>query len=137
MKFYFDSSALVKRYIQEKGSDVVDKLFQEADAVIVNAICLPEIISALSRLRREKKLSSHQYAQCKRAVIEDFTAFEVCQLSIEVISRSVDVLEKSKLRAMDALHVAAAIETKASRFISGDIEQIAAAKEFGLSIESV
>lgn len=137
MKLYFDSSALTKRYIVEKGSDLIDRLFLEADSVVVNSICLPEIISALARLLREKKLSAHQYNQCKRAAIEDFAAFEVCQILPEVLKTSIAVLEHTDSRAMDALHVASAIESKVSRFISSDARQIAAAKKFGLTVDAV
>lgn len=137
MKLYFDSSALTKRYIREKGSDLVDDLFLEADSVAVSSICLPEIISALSRLRREKKLNTHQYNQCKRAALEDVASFEVCQLSPEVLRTTLTILEHSELRAADALHVASAIEAKASRFVSSDTKQIATAKKFNLTVEPV
>ena len=48
MKLYFDSSALTKRYIFEKGSEEMDRFFLETDSVAVSSICLPEIISALA-----------------------------------------------------------------------------------------
>ena len=116
---------------------MVDGLFLEADSVVVSSICLPEIISALSRLRREKKLNVRQYHQCKRAAIEDFASFEVCQLSPEVLKTTIAILEHSELRAADALHVASAIEAKASRFVSSDARQIAVAKKFNLTVDSV
>jgi uncharacterized protein len=137
LKFYFDSSALTKRYIRETGSDRVDSLFFEADSVVVSSLCLPEIISALSRLRREKKLNARQYDQCKQAALEDFAAFEVCPLSPEVLKTGIAVLEQTDLRAADALHVASAIETKVARFISSDARQIAAAKKFSLAVDPV
>jgi predicted nucleic acid-binding protein len=121
----------------EKGSDLIDHFFLEADSVVVGSICFPEILSALSRLRREKRLNNHQYDQCKKALIADFELFEVCQLSPEVLERSVIVLEHTQLRAMDALHVASAIEAKASRFVSSDIRQAAAAKKFNLTVDLV
>ena len=137
MRLYLDSSALTKRYISEPGSDAIDHLFLEANSVVVSSICLPEIISALSRLRREKKLSAYQYNQCKKAAIEDFASFEVCQLLPEVLKTTIMILEHSELRAADALHVASAIEAKASRFVSSDAKQIAAAKKFNLIVDSV
>ena len=102
---------------------------------MVSSICLPEIISALSRLRREKKLNAHQYNQCKRAVIEDFASFEVCQLSSDVLRTTINILEHCELRAADAIHVASAIEAKTARFISSDARQIAAAKKFNLAVD--
>ena len=137
MKFYFDSSALTKRYIREEGSDQIDNFFQETDSVVVNSICFPEIISALTRLRRENKLNGHQYQQCKRAAIEDFASFEVCQLSSEILRTSVTVLENTSVRAADAIHIASAIETKAALFISNDKKQMIAAKQFKLMVNSV
>src|SRR3989338_1901926 len=123
MKFFFDSSAIAKRYIKENGSDLVDQLFLEADSIVVSSICLPEIMSALARRLREKKLNIVQYNQCKRSVIEDFSAFEICQLSSEVIRRSIKLLEHAELRTLDALQLACAIETKESVFVSSDKRQ--------------
>ncbi len=105
--------------------------------MVVSSICLPEIISALSRLRRETKINTSQYNQCKKAAIEDFASFEVCQLSDEVLKTSIAILEHVDLRAMDALHVASAVEAKVSHFVSGDARQMAAAKKFGLVIDTV
>ena len=138
MKVFFDSSALAKRYIEdEMKSDQIDRLMFEADSVVVSSICLPEIISAFARLRREKKLSTVQYHQCKRSTIEDFSTFEVCQLSPEVIRRSIILLENAELRTLDALQLACAIETKESVFVSSDKRQNAAAKKFRLAVNPV
>ena len=71
------------------------------------------------------------------AVLGDFASFEVCQLSSEVLRTTIDVLERCELRASDAIHVASAIEAKASKFASSDTKQIAAAKKFNLTIHSV
>ena len=138
MKVFFDSSALAKRYIEDKmKSDQIDRLVFDADSVVVSIICFPEIISAFVRLRREKKLNTAQYNQCKRSAVEDFSAFQVCQLSPEVINRSITLLEHVELRAMDALHVACAIESEASLFVSSDQRQLVAAKKFSLTVNPV
>ena len=115
----------------------MDRLFLEAESIVVSSLCLPEIISALSRLRREKKLNARQYSQCKRAVIEDFASFEVCQLSSEVLKTTITILEHCELRAADAIHVASAIEARTSRFVSSDAKQIEAAKKFKLAVGSI
>ena len=138
MKVFFDSSALAKRYIEdEMKSERIDRLVVEADSVVVSIICFPEIISAFSRLRRERKLTSAQYNQCKRSAAEDFSSFQVCQLSPEVIKTSITLLEHVELRAMDAFHVACAIEAKAGLFVSSDKRQLAAAEKFSLTVNPV
>ena len=52
MKVFLDTSAFAKRYVGENGSDKVAVLCQRADSLIVSVMCLPELISALSRLVR-------------------------------------------------------------------------------------
>ncbi|MCP4700719.1 MAG: type II toxin-antitoxin system VapC family toxin [Gammaproteobacteria bacterium] len=52
MKIFFDTSALVKRYIEKSGSVKVQELCEEADELIVSIICLPEMLSSFNRLRR-------------------------------------------------------------------------------------
>ena len=60
LNVFFDSSALAKRYIEEKGSDQVQAILSSAAALAVSVICVPEIVSALCRLRRERKFSTEE-----------------------------------------------------------------------------
>ena len=137
MKLFLDSSALVKRYIHERGSPHVDELLRKADAIMVSSLCLPEVISSFSRRRREKKMNADEYDLYKGYLLEDVAAFEICQLTPEVLSTTVNILERSDLRASDAIHVASAVQVRAERFVSGDARQIAAAKAFKLITETV
>jgi predicted nucleic acid-binding protein len=52
LNVFFDSSALAKRYIEEKGSDQVQAILSSASALAVSVICVPEIVSALCRRRQ-------------------------------------------------------------------------------------
>jgi hypothetical protein len=61
LNVFLDSSALAKRYIEEKGSDQVQAILSSASALAVSVICVPEIVSALCRRRRERKLSTEEY----------------------------------------------------------------------------
>ena len=46
---YLDSSALVKRYIQEKESDKVNALLEERSIAAVSRLAYPEILAAITR----------------------------------------------------------------------------------------
>ena len=50
MKIFFDTSAFVKRYATEPGSDDVMDLCRQADSLALSIICLPEMVSTLRRL---------------------------------------------------------------------------------------
>jgi len=58
MKLYFDTSALVKYYYQEQGTDYVTKLIQnEQNEIIISEIAIIEFISSLYKKFRTKELS--------------------------------------------------------------------------------
>lgn len=134
MKVFFDTSALAKRYIQEKGSEAVNDLFGPSKKIVVSMICMTEVFSAINRLCREKHINTTQYVQLKDAILQEFQQFEVCEISPEVIGRSVTLLEKYSLRALDALHLASALHVKPVVFVSSDIEQIAVARDLRLKV---
>jgi predicted nucleic acid-binding protein len=132
VKTLFDSSAFVKRYIEEAGSQTVDDICQRTTTLALSVLCVPEIISALNRRQREKRLSRQDYLTAKMRLSEDITDAEVIELTPVVVSRSVVLLETNDLRALDAIHVACAIEWGAEEFVSADERQVKAARRSGL-----
>ncbi len=68
MRFYFlDSSAVVKRYIPEIGSDWIQQLTHEGTnhQLFIARITWVEVLSALSRRQRENFLDSASYKYIK------------------------------------------------------------------------
>lgn len=128
MKTVFDSSAFAKRYIAEPGSLIVDQLCQNTSELGLCILCAPEIISALNRRLREGNLNQSGYNKAKVQLAADIGDAEILQMTQAVISTAVYLLETNILRAMDALHVACAIEWKADLFVSADHRQITAAQ---------
>lgn len=137
MKILLDSSALAKRYIQEKGSDKVIAVCQEADELGISIICYPEIISALNRLKTEKKINKSQYLSAKLNVANDLRDTSICNITEGVVAQVVFLLEENTLRAMDAFHIAAALEWKSDIFVSADKQQLKAAKKAGLKVMEI
>jgi predicted nucleic acid-binding protein len=133
LNLFADSSALAKRYIADEKSERVDALLYDATSLTVSVLCLPEIISALCRRRREHSLTQKQYSTAKEALEADLVDATVIQMTDEVILKSVDILEKSPLRFADAIQIASALAWRADVFVSADTGQCAAAKAAGLS----
>jgi len=137
MKLVIDSSAFAKRYVFEDGSEIVDRLLQRTSRLALCAVLVPEIISALNRRLREQVLSSDDYRKAKNQLLNDVRDAIVLQVTPAVISRAVKLLENNVLRAMDALHVACALEWQAELFVSADRRQVEAAKNAGLHTKYV
>lgn len=137
MKVFLDTSAFAKRYVAEQGSDRVLAACQEADILVVSIICLPEFISTLSRLVREKRLTQPNYRRLKSDAMADLADVDVCQITQEVLASVVALLETNSLRAMDAIHVAGALACGSDVFLSADHRQLAAARKAGLKVVDV
>ena len=134
---FFDSSAFAKRFIEESGSDEIEKICFNSESIAVSSICFPEIISALNRRLRESSISKKDYLLIKERLIEEFEHIEIINVVPEVIAKSITLLEKNSLRTLDAIHVASALMWKPNLFVSADKRQVVAAKKVGMKIQFV
>ena len=137
MRVFLDTSAFAKRYVAEQGSAKVLKLCQQADSLVVCVICVPELISTLTRILREKRITKADYRKVKGNVMNDLADIDICQITSDVLALAVSLLEANPLRATDALHVACAAAVETDRFVSADHRQLAAARKAGLKIIDV
>lgn len=135
MKLYLDSSAFAKRFIEENGSDGVESICASASELGLSVLCVPEIISALSRRLREHALTQVQYNEAKRRLLDDVRDADIITLTPSVIGSAIMVIEANPVRAMDSLHVACALEWGAELFVSSDRQQLSAAKRAGLKTQ--
>jgi len=137
MLAFFDSSAFIKRYVAEEGTEAVLSLCDRASEIGLSGIALPEIISAFCRLRREGKISDVQYRQLKSSLLTDTEDAAVCDLTPQVLAHAIARLEANVLRGMDALHIGSALTLKADVFVSADRRQCDAAARAGLNVDRV
>jgi predicted nucleic acid-binding protein len=137
MKTFLDSSAFAKRYVNEVGSDKVEDTCAKASELGLSVICVPEIISALNRRRRERSLTAAQYTQAKRQLLDEVRDADIINLAVPVVGSAIGVLEASPVRVMDALHIACALEWGAQLFVSSDKKQLSAARRAGMKTHHV
>ncbi len=137
MRVFFDTSAFVKRYVSEPGTDAVLEWCDRATEIGLSGIALPEIISAFCRLRREDRITDTQYRQLKSLLLADIEDVAICDLTPAVLGQAVASLEASVLRGMDAIHIGSAVVLQADVFISADARQREAAARAGLRVEAV
>jgi uncharacterized protein len=134
VNLFADSSALAKRYIADEHSNELDAALQKASNLAVSVLCLPEIISALCRRRRERLLTKRQYEAAKGALESDLADAAVIQIIDDVTLWSVRLLEAHGLRASDSIQIESALVWSADQFLSADARQCAAAKASGLDV---
>ena len=135
MRLFLDSSALAKRYVAEAGSEKVIRLCAEADDIVLSVLCVPELISAFNRLKREGRISSHAYRRLKQELAADMAQASLIELSPEVLQQTTRCLERTALRTLDAIHVASAKIALCDLFVSADQRQQDAAQKLKLTCE--
>lgn len=111
MILFCDTSALLKLYIVEAGSDAVKVRADEAEAVAVSRIAWAEAHAALSRRAREIPQDAPVIAQVKAALAQDWPHFVVMEVDQTLVERAGDYADTFALRGYDSVQLAAAFET--------------------------
>lgn len=135
---YFDTSVLVKQYVDEPGAAAARQQFRRHR--IVSSVIAPiEILSALSRRQAMAQLTAPSFSRIVNDLRVDRAHWELLGVNESVLSRAEALLPATRLRALDALHVASAqlAATMAGTpfpFITADTRQRAAAEQLGLDV---
>lgn len=139
---YFDTRALVKRYVDEPGRREVQQLLRRRDCV-TSAILPVELRSALRRRVSERTLDSSHVSEILKRVVADRAYWTVIDVGTEVLSGAEALVAVHPLRTLDAIHVASA-RLFASRlsiadliFVSADKRQTEVASAIGLMTRHV
>ncbi|MDP2663089.1 MAG: type II toxin-antitoxin system VapC family toxin [Dehalococcoidia bacterium] len=111
-RFYFlDSSALVKRYHEERGTGAVDGIVGGAAPVVVSSLAILEVTAALTRKKNEGRISDDLYSGILGEVTRDFLErFVVLSLDDSLISGAIGLVTERGLRTLDSLQLAAALQ---------------------------
>jgi len=136
LRYFYEYAVIVP--LTKKSSTFlkrpVDELLQQTEGLAVSVLCLPEIVSALCRRRRERVLSDSQYRAAKGALESDLADAAIIAMTDEVLLGGIDLLESHSLRASDAIQISSALVWGADVFASADARQCTAAKAAGLDV---
>lgn len=135
---YLDSSALIKKYVVEKGTRQVREFFAGGELLWTSKISLAEVWSAFARRRRGGDLTAAQYRGIARSFERDWKRFTLVELSDEVMAMIRRIVEQHPLRAFDAVQLASALWAKRSLdeplvFVGADESLLKAAESMALT----
>ena len=146
--YFFDSSALVKRYIQEPGSAWVQALCQHTslDDMYIARIAGVEVVSAIARRGRAEDLSPQALTAALNRFRQDFsTAYEIIEISPAIVTQAMDFAQRRFLRGYDAVQLAVAWGLHSFRqtiglpiliLVSADTDLNTAATAEGIAVEN-
>lgn len=135
---YFDTSALVKRYFEEKGSRAVARIFSEHRFHAVASIAYAEFYAAVHRLNRDGLLNGKGLASACEKFEADWKGLIVVDFTAETRKSVPALLKKSSLRGADAVQLACAVMLAEREippvFVASDLRLINAARDHGLKV---
>ncbi|MEX2146907.1 MAG: type II toxin-antitoxin system VapC family toxin [Candidatus Rokuibacteriota bacterium] len=138
MTLYLDTSALVKLYVDEEGSELVREGVEEARFVSTSAIAYVEARAAFARRRSERTLTRPAHRRVIDLLDADWPRYMLLDVTDAVIREAARLTDLHGLRAYDAIHLASAGAVR-ERFPEGvvfaswDARLDAAASREGLS----
>ena len=139
MPIYIDTSALVKRYVSEPGSDAFDAFLQACgDSCVISSLGSTEFESMLQRLKRQGHIDEAYAEQARHEFLSDLNAalWSVHAFVPTTFARAAELIRKleAPLATLDALHLASAIEFRCDGFATSDRQLFRAASECGLRL---
>lgn len=129
MKSFFDTSSLVKKYIDESGSDTVTELFNNSDEVVLAPITRIEFQSALQRLVNSNILNHESYEIALAEFTQDSIDYEFLKFDSTLEELVIEVIRKYGLRSLDGIQLASAKISNADQFVTSDTKLFEAAEK--------
>jgi predicted nucleic acid-binding protein len=109
MNLYMDASALVKRYIQENGSQDVKAWIEAADMVLTGLITRVEVAAAIARASRMNLISPDESLAALRLFRSEWESFYRLPITENTVVRGDSLAVEHDLRGYDATHLACAL----------------------------
>jgi hypothetical protein len=151
--YYLDSSAIVKRYVDEPGSSWIRQLCDAHDTdigeklnlITIGDIAVAEVAAAFSVLARRNVISKRITDLAYRKSIAEFrTEYDLVHITPALILAAAELTQQHPLKAYDAVQLALAVHAndalRASGFslvfVTGDNTLLKAAQAGGLAVEN-
>lgn len=138
MILFVDTSALVKIYIGEPGSERMREAVAREEPAVASRLAFAEIHATFARRRREGLLLASEFDQLRLRFGEDWEELTQVPIGPEVLALVPGLCERHPLRGADALYLASALllrqEGLETTFACSDRNLLAAAAAEGLAI---
>lgn len=130
MTLYVDTSALLKRYVEEPDSPRSDELLASDPALVTCRVTIVEVRRNLARL-----LTGGALDEARQAWNVDVAAFHLVELDAATCELAATIAEQTGARSLDALHLAAARRLGVNLvFLTFDVRQAQVARALGLRV---
>lgn len=137
MTNYIDTSALLKWYLPERGSDAFSAWIESQDDARISVLTRVEVHATLARRQRMRDLSAAEARRAANAFLADlddglFLVHPLVEPHWAEAEALLHDAPDAALRTLDALHLACARLDQARVFATADRTLAAAARKLGM-----
>lgn len=130
MTLYADSSAILKRYVDEADSDRANELLGADPVLVTGRHTIVEVRRNLTRL-----LGPTDATAARAVFVADLASFAVVELDAATCELAATIAEQTGVRTLDALHLGAARRLgTVLTFLTFDVRQAHAARSLGFAV---
>lgn len=130
MTLYADTSALLKRYVDEEDSEFAVELLGSDPMLVTARHTVVEVRRNLARL-----LNGTALTESRRAFASDLDVFSIIELDAATCELAAAIAEQTGARTLDALHLGAARRLgTAITFLTFDVRQRQVAQRLGFRV---
>lgn len=109
---YFDTSAFIKRYVDEPGSDSVARLLGTEAMAATSVVAYAEIHAGLARKLRDRAMTASDHRRTARTVDADWRGLLRVGVTARVLALVPALVRRHPLRGFDAIHLASAMRLR-------------------------
>lgn len=131
---YVDTSTLIKLIVDEPGSDTATLIWDTADTLSTIRLTLVKAHATIAAATRAGRLTASQHRAALVELDGLWTSLAVVEVTAEIVERACTLGERQALRGYDAVHLSAAVETRADVLSSADARLCAAAAAIGINV---
>jgi len=135
---YLDASALVKRYVRDRGSGAVHARFNAGERIFTSVLSYAEIQTVLGRKHQSREMTRRDYEATRERFLHDWL-FSLNLLAVDenTMAALPTLVECFPLKALDAVHLAAAHWLRDMTQLTKDFGPLGEKVEFGVSDRSL
>ena len=125
--YYLDTSALVKRYVEEKGSNVIDDIFNDAyrgvKAISFSYWNIGEAAVVFDKYERMKGLNARKLLMNMLREVKTLAKLHrimIVDIDPSILRESIKVVLKHHIYIADALQIVSAVRSGSKLFVTAD-----------------
>jgi len=139
MKIYLDTSAFVKNYHTEQGSDQIELVFEKAKkgkcSLFMSIWVISETINSLDKHRMRNEITQNELNIIIGTILSDISELmennilEIIDIETELLKMSWEFIINEHLSCSDSLHLVTALQKNCDIFLAADKNFIKIAKK--------